>query len=500
MTGPLLAAALLIPPASPPAVAAAEIRVVGAATGRGVPLVELETVDRVRIVTDNAGRAAFLEPESYGREVWLTLRGHGYSVPADGFGYRGVKVVPEPGRPAVVRVHRDVPAERVGRLTGAGRWRDSALLGHPTPPPPAAAVAGQDSVQAAVYRGSVRWFWGDTSRRAYPLGLFRTAAATTPVPTPTAGDDVLKNLRYRYLTGDDGAPRAAIPLPDRPEGVVWVDGLCVVPDDAGENRLVCHYSRRRGLAEQLDHGVAVWDDDAAVFRSATTLPNAETWRHPATHATPHSGGGTDWLLFGAPTPNVRVPATLSAVLNPARYEAFTPAAADGALPAGPPAWEWRSDRPPAGSRDERRWVEAGRLNPAAARFLPADAANPADRVTLHSGSVGWNAHRRKWVLIAGQIGGTSQLGEVWYAEADAPTGPFATAVKVATHDRQSFYNVARHPFLDADDGRVIYFEGTFTGDFSGNPAEVPRYGYNQLLYRLDLDAPELAAARARRAP
>jgi hypothetical protein len=33
---------------------------------------------------------------------------------------------------------------------------------------------------------------------------------------------------------------------------------------------------------------------------------------------------------------------------------------------------------------------------------------------------------------------------------------------------------------------VIYFEGTYTHDFSGNPETTPRYEYNQVMYRLDL--------------
>jgi hypothetical protein len=118
-------------------------------------------------------------------------------------------------------------------------------------------------------------------------------------------------------------------------------------------------------------------------------------------------------------------------------------------------------------------------------------------VVLHSGSVRWNAHRKRWVLVAGQIGGESSfLGEVWYAEAAHPTGPFVKAVRVVTHERQSFYNVCHHAFLDRAGGRVIHFEGTYTNDFSGNPEKTPRYNYNQILYRLDLDAEALRAAHA----
>jgi hypothetical protein len=33
---------------------------------------------------------------------------------------------------------------------------------------------------------------------------------------------------------------------------------------------------------------------------------------------------------------------------------------------------------------------------------------------------------------------------------------------------------------------VIFFEGTYTHTFSGNPEPTPRYDYNQMLYKLDL--------------
>jgi len=66
------------------------------------------------------------------------------------------------------------------------------------------------------------------------------------------------------------------------------------------------------------------------------------------------------------------------------------------------------------------------------------------------------------------------------------TGPWRYAVKVATHDRMSFYNPKQHPAFAKDGGKVIYFEGTYTHDFSGNPDTTPRYEYNQVMYRLDL--------------
>ena len=87
------------------------------------------------------------------------------------------------------------------------------------------------------------------------------------------------------------------------------------------------------------------------------------------------------------------------------------------------------------------------------------------------------------------------MGEVWYAEADEPQGPWARAVKVVSHDDYSFYNPAHHAFLDSENGRYIYFEGTYTHTFSGNKDPTPRYDYNQIMYRLDLDAARLRVFR-----
>ena len=52
-----------------------------------------------------------------------------------------------------------------------------------------------------------------------------------------------------------------MPLPQRPEGVVWIDAVAVVPDEHGNERLLGHYSRRKGLADELEHGIAVFDDE-----------------------------------------------------------------------------------------------------------------------------------------------------------------------------------------------------------------------------------------------
>ena len=486
----------------------AEIRVLDAETGRGVPLAELETVNGLTFVTDNAGRVAFHEPGLMDREIFFSVRSHGYEMKKDGFGFAGARVIPRAGKVAQIKIARRNLAERLCRLTGEGLYRDSLLLGHKAPLPDSpnpGRVAGQDSVQAVVYKGKVYWFWGDTLRMDYPLGLFRMAGATTPMFDPRdAKADPASGIPFDYFVDrKTGFTRAMMPLPERPEGVVWIFGVAVVPDERGHAKLIGHYSRRKGLAGEYEHGIAVFDDENAVFTSAKQFPLKETWRRPTGHAIPFEEHGTKWLLFGSPTPNVRVPATMKDVLDLNKYEAFTCLNADSdptKLKAelgrdGAPVWRWQKELPPMDSKGERDLVKAGKIKPHHARFCPADSAAAEGRVVLHNGSVRWNEYRKRWVLLAGQFHGkTSLLGEVWYAEADDPTGPFARAVRVVTHDRQTFYNVCHHAFLDRDGGRTIHFEGTYTNEFSGNPLKTPRYNYNQVLYRLDLDAPALRGA------
>jgi hypothetical protein len=353
------------------------------------------------------------------------------------------------------------------------------------------------------YKNELYWFWGDTTRMSYPLGLFRTSGARTLVPS--AQSDPAVGIAFDYFVDKSGFSRAMMPLPERPEGVIWIDGVCTVPDENGVEKLVAHYSRRKGLVEELEQGIAVFDDERAVFVPAKELPLAEKWRFPHGHPVVFEDGGMKWLLFGKPALNVRVRATLKDLLDPKGYEAFTCTAVEKNRPTtvqtnddGKPIWRWQSDLPPMDSETEAELVKAGKLKPEYARFCPLNAADPNERVRIHSGTVRWNEHRKRWVLVAGQIGGKSSLlGEVWYAEAEQPTGPFGTAVKVVTHDKQSFYNVCHHSFLDRAGGRFIHFEGTYTSDFSGNSDKTPRYNYNQILYRLDLDSAALRPARVK---
>lgn len=480
------------------------IRVVDDQTGRGVPLVELETVNHLRWVTDSGGWVAISEPGLMGQRVFFFVRSHGYEHPKDGFGFAGVRLQLVAGQKTTIKIKRLNIAERLYRVTGEGIYRDSVLLGEPSPlaePLGSGMVAGQDSVFAELYQGKIMWFWGDTSRMSYPLGHFWMAAAVSQLPGK-GGLDPDQGVNLSYFVDQDGFSRPVARLGVE-KGVIWADGFLTLPDETGRERLVCHYAHMESLAKMLDHGLAVFNDEKAEFERLKTLEMKDAPLFPGqSHPIRHRDGDADYIYFGEVFPNVRVKADWKHYLDPGAYEAYTciddSASSDetsllqGA--DGQVRYEWRRNTKPIDAAAERRLIAAGRLKAEHARFLPTDV-DTGQTVLMHRGSVSWNASCQHWIMIAVQQGGSSLLGEVWYAEAPQPTGPWRRAKKIVTHDRYSFYNPVQHPFFDQNGGRVIYFEGTYAETFSGSPVATPRYDYNQIMYRLDLADRRLPAVR-----
>ncbi|MBL8813735.1 MAG: hypothetical protein JNM43_26445 [Planctomycetaceae bacterium] len=476
-----------------------EIQVVDRETGRGVPMVELITIDDLTYMTDNAGRVAFDEPEIIGQTIFFRVVSAGYQCPKDGFGIEGVRLKLEPGKSHRIELTRTNVAERLYRITGRNLYLDSVRLGKSVPlknPLGSGMVLGQDSVQTAILNDRMYWFWGDTNRLSYPLGLFRTAGATSPLPGQP-GNVPSDGIDLDYFTNDEGFARAMVDVPQK-EGVVWIHGLCVVTDKDQKLRMVTQYSRRKGLAEPLEQGHLVWNDDRKIFEILEVIDLADTWRILRDHPVHVTENGVDYVCFGNPFPVTRVPATLEAIQDRSAYESFTCVASAGETTSGTKLdrnasgklmWSWKKAAPVT-QQDEQKWIKAGLMKPEEARLLPVDADKPERRVLMHAGSVYFNAYRKRWIMIANELAwdksSPSHLGEVYYSEAESPTGPFVKALKVASHPKQSFYNPVHHPEFDEQQGQRIYFEGTYTNSFTNSPA-TPQYNYNQLMYRLDLD-------------
>ncbi len=482
------------------------ITVVDADTGRGVPLVALTTVNAVTFYTDSNGIVAVSEPDLMGRTVWFGVKSHGYEYPADGFGYRGVALAVKAGGQGRITVKRVNIAERLYRITGAGIYRDSVLVGSPVPihlPLLNGLVMGQDTVEATTYKGKIYWFYGDTERPSYPLGQFATAGATSPLPGH-GGLDPGRGVDLTYWVDKEGFSRPLLPLPGF-GGPVWVGGVFTLKNTQGQERLYIHFIHLDGKGKTAEQGLAVFNDARAVFEPLRQFP-LDAPLHPDGQPFPAVVNGRPYVYFQAGTqeayPLVRVRADEAHVADPRAYEAFT-CLAPGAREAGADTpldrgrdgkliYAWKADTAALGYDAQQALITAGKMKPAEALTPLRDIETDAP-IHSHGGSVFWNAYRKRWVMISGQLfGSTSVLGELWFAEADTPVGPWVYARKVVTHDHYTFYNPAQHPFLDRDGGRLIYLEGTYTDTYSGNAELTPRYNYNQIMYRLALDDPRLA--------
>jgi hypothetical protein len=431
------------------------IEVVEQGTGWPVPLVELRTTNQVRFVTDNAGVIAFDLPELMGRETWFDVVGHGYEAPKDGFGFRGFRLTPEPGKTLKVEVRRTIVAKRLGRSTGVGLFAESQKLGKELDWKDS-GVVGCDSVQNAVHRGKLFWAWGDSSLASYPLGIFDMTSATTPVQPLGSFQPPLK-LKLEYFTDDKGAPRGVAKMPGA--GPTWVSGYVSLPDKTGAARLCGSFIKVRNHLEAYEAGLCVWNDEHSRFdllrllwKKSDDAPKAPAFPdgHPVFWK---DGEGKEWVLFGNPLPTLRFPATFEAWQDPSTWEPLKPQESLKSAADGKP-------------------------------------------VTPHSGSIAWNGFRKRWVTVfMEKFGKPSAFGELWYAEAGSPAGPWGPAVKVLTHENYTFYNPRLHPEFTAADSPVLIFEGSYTREFADKPHPTPKYDYTQILYRLDLDDPALKPAR-----
>ena len=482
-----------------------KIQVVDRQTGRGVPLVELRTTNNIRYYTDSNGIVAFNEPGLMDREVFFFIESHGYEFPKDGFGFRGTRLKTSPGGSAVVKIDRLNIAERLYRITGQGIYRDSILTGHPVPlqnPLLNGQVMGQDSVFTCLYHGRLFWMWGDTGRPSYPLGHFAMAGAVSDLPEH-GGLDPAVGIELEYYVSEDGFSRPLCPLKE--PGLVWLDGLLTVKDNEDRQRMVAEFARLKNLGEVLERGLVVFNDSTQSFEPLVR-PGLEFLPYSAAgHAFSVDVEGRKYYYFATPFPlavRMRVRAEWDDVIDANHYEVLT--ALEPKKPAGPLAPRLNLVE----SETPHRWLRFGELigddvsmKTSVIEALKQETKDvhlhdveSGKKVSPHGGTVYFNAYRRRWVAIfVQQFGESSFLGEVWYAEADTPVGPWAYARKIATHNKYSFYNPKHHPYFDKDGGRVIFFEGTYSHTFSGSAENAtPRYDYNQIMYRLNLDDPRLA--------
>jgi hypothetical protein len=482
-----------------------KIQVVDRQTGRGVPLVELRTTNNIRYYTDSNGIVAFYEPGLMDRDVFFFVESPGYEFPKDGFGMNGKRLKTSPGTSAVIKIGRLNVAERLYRVTGQGIYRDSVLTGTPVPlknPVLNGQVMGQDSVLTCIYHGRLFWIWGDTARPSYPLGNFASSGAVSNLPgqgrlDPDAG------VNLEYFVDEDGFSRPMCPMKE--PGLVWLDGLVTVNDNDGRQRMVADFTRLEDLDKVLERGLVVFNDATETFEPLVRSGVEFLPYSAAGHAFSVDVEGREYYYYAAPFPlavRMRVRADWDDIIDANCYEVLT------ALEPKKSSGQHAARLDVGEIEKPHRWLRFDELtggdtsaNNSVIEALKQEKEDTSlydietgKKISPHNGSVYFNEYRRRWISIfVQQFGESSFLGEVWYSEADTPTGPWAYARKIVTHNKYSFYNPKQHPVFDKEGGRVIFFEGTYSFTFSGSlETATPRYDYNQIMYRLNLDDPRLA--------
>ena len=115
------------------------------------------------------------------------------------------------------------------------------------------------------------------------------------------------------------------------------------------------------------------------------------------------------------------------------------------------------------------------------KVIPTSCTRPGQRINARSTLVQRIAYRRRWIMLVQDVNGAcSKIGEIWFVEAESPTGPWRNGRKIVTHDRSSFYEVVHDPALDED---------AYSGFLAGAPNITPRCDYNVLSIAWTLSDP-----------
>ncbi len=494
------------------------IRVVDSVTGRGVPLVQLKAEGNT-FFTDSNGIVALDHQALINRDQAFEFASYGYTSIAQ-------TLSTQLGNQSQISIVRNNRAERLYRSTGANIYAASVAVGQSTPinePISNANIMGQDSVQWAVYNNRIHWFWGDSlyENGGGLGGNYWTSGATSELPA-NGGLVPSQGVDYTYYEDELGQTRPMFPLYKSSGRPVWVDGAFTADDNSGRERLLVHFMHVDSFLPQFklrEQGLAVFSDAAEAFVKLEDYGVApvEQWGTgppitPKGHSFRHSTGGVDYIYFGENYPNIRVRDNWDDIRDIATWEAFTPLRENSRYNAanppleldneGKPVYGWKKNTDPLGTEIFEEMVTNGHLSRAAAPVGLIDHETNSP-VRLHRSSVSWNDYRQKWVMIGNQsFGNGSFLGEVWYAEAPTPEGPWKNAIKIATHadptgelgGSYSFYNPTQLPFFDEQGGRYIHFQGTYSSQLFDSAPNTPDYEYNQIAYRLDLATlPQLAA-------
>jgi hypothetical protein len=262
----------------------------------------------------------------------------------------------------------------------------------------------------------------------------------------------------------------------------------------------------KSLDEYKSRKLLIYNDSKNIFEKLCEIP-IDAPLQPFNHTLLVKINDTEYLYCGEDYPNIRMKSDVVHFQDLAGYEGFTCLKPGSRYEksgenfdrdaSGKLIWAWKRDTPPLGRRQVSDLITSGKIKMDELWFLPRDVQT-GKPLSMAASSVHYNEFRHKYIGICSEFGGaSSNLGEIWYSEADKPEGPWQYACKIVTHDHYSFYNPVHDVYFDQHGGRIIYFEGTYATTFSREGDPTPRYDYNQIMYRLDLSDPRLDLSHSR---
>ncbi len=475
------------------------VKIVDAETGRGIPLVEFELENGLKMVSDNDGHIAIISPDLFGHKVRFRIEGHGYSTQTKDFwGQESVTLQIEHDKELRLELTNQFPAHRLYRITGAGRFNHTLIAGKkPSFPPGAdifAQVIGQDSLIAVPWQNRLWFFYGDT------LGLngynFSASCATIPLPGAGAYDPEI-GIPLEYLRDDNGFARKMIDTGKK--GFTWIE--YVLPVQKNEKPfLLAKYVQHATLESVEEAGFAMFGQTSQNFWVVKRWPG--TIGHKCTHPYPVTfAGKSGYLLF----PWEFCVESIEEIIDESRHLVHTcliPVISDKNPNSsveffgkkyrvdrdknGQVIYRWEKGGVAVAGNLRRQLVAKELLKPGETPFAPILIEN-AEPISSFNGAIAYNHFKKCWIAICQG----NNPGEIIYSEADRPTGPWAFARKIIAFSGYNLYNPVIHPWFGKNNDRTIFFEGTYTNFFSSSTDKTPEADYNQVMFKLDLNRPEL---------
>jgi hypothetical protein len=449
------------------------LQVIDEADGRGIPMATVRLGDGSVSVTDSAGWVHLAEPGLAGHRVRLQITAPGYTLPENDRGQPDVAVDLTPQGEGEVKLIRLDIARRIYRVTGSGIYRDSELLGKDVPLPlrnQAVGLLSATGVQRAQLGNQVLWLWRDTRLAHESTAAVLVRGAFSDLPG-AGGLDPTQGIHFSFLTGAKDGLKSLL-QGDEPSAA-WIEGLTAVEDQDGRPVLAAHYVLEATKAHPREHGIAIWTADKR-FERVVVLGEEYLWQFPAGQAVTVEDEEVRRCYFANPFCNVRCPATLEAIRNPAAYEALTRPPGDNRDPI------WQQTLPPMTQREESTWIAEGRVTTPLGQ-VEDHATGKA--VPIAHASIHWNAYHRCYAMIASSID-----GDLWLSTSARPIGPWKKAVRVVQAMSGRCTEPVQHPFMSQEGGRIIWFESALVDTGAA------RYEQNQVMHRLDMDDPRLQPA------